>query len=354
MADGYLAFNDLRRPEEINHLLHSVLCTREANGYSQFERVRIYLGSRCFRGQAADFRSSLEVAEMLGFVDVGGDYVRLTSCGKSFAHKNPGFEYELTEAQLEMLVTLALFSYSPFSKVVDEVLSQFVFNRNSTRYERVREVEISNDASAVQRFLFSLRFVRPNSLVGAFVDPRYNEAVARKFRILHNPEWCERQPTDDEISEAQHAEDLVAQSERKRLEAMGRRDLAERVEEVCRYDASAGFDIMSFEGKTSRIEEYDRFIEVKSSRGGDLSLFMSRNEMNQARVKGERYHLLFVGSHKMDRTLDDCMIEDIPNPAVALFDTDRFIIDSKSFAVRRIGGMGGRNALRGDDDARQE
>lgn len=76
------------------------------------------------------------------------------------------------------------------------------------------------------------------------------------------------------------AEVYVLESERAILEAAGRKDLSEKVEQVSLLDDGAGFDILSFssEGK-------EKHIEVKSvgAAQGVASVFISRNEVLKAK-----------------------------------------------------------------------
>lgn len=86
------------------------------------------------------------------------------------------------------------------------------------------------------------------------------------------------------------------------------------IEWIANYDTSAGFDIMSFESPTSLI--HDRFIEVKSYSGDTPYFYWSRNEMEVASAKGERYFLYLVNLDLINRSSYEPTI--IQNPYVAV------------------------------------
>ena len=81
---------------------------------------------------------------------------------------------------------------------------------------------------------------------------------------------------------------FVAELEARRLHALGKKALAERVEHVAATQGDGlGYDVLSFESDGT-----DRLIEVKTTAFGELTPFyVSRNEVARSEVDDARYHL---------------------------------------------------------------
>jgi hypothetical protein len=88
---------------------------------------------------------------------------------------------------------------------------------------------------------------------------------------------------------ARVAEEKVVELEKERLCSHKRTDLAAKVERVSIENASAGFDVKSFE-KSGDV----RFIEVKSSVGSKIAFEWSAGEREKAEKEGEAYFIYFV------------------------------------------------------------
>lgn len=75
-------------------------------------------------------------------------------------------------------------------------------------------------------------------------------------------------------------EKIVVDLERKRLESLGRPDLAEMVKRISLESDAAGYDILSYE-----VDDSPRYIEVKATSGwvGDANFFYTANELRIAR-----------------------------------------------------------------------
>jgi hypothetical protein len=109
-------------------------------------------------------------------------------------------------------------------------------------------------------------------------------------------------------------EQLVVEIERQRLEAAGKRRLAERIEHVAATKGDGlGFDILSFEN-----DGRERLIEVKTTSFGSLTPFyVSRNELARSEQDAEIYHLYRVFDFRIrprlfelpGKILNHCTIE---------------------------------------------
>lgn len=89
------------------------------------------------------------------------------------------------------------------------------------------------------------------------------------------------------------------------------------IEWIASYDTAAGFDIMSFKNEKSTV--HDRFIEVKAYSGKTPYFYWSRNEMNVAETKGDKYYLYLVNLDEIKNPEYVPII--IMNPAIEVLDS---------------------------------
>lgn len=121
------------------------------------------------------------------------------------------------------------------------------------------------------------------------VPDRVEEAVDLLKRARPPMNYFEREANNRSLGEA--GERFVINFERERLARAGADRLVDRVEHVAMTIGDGlGFDVRSFDedGK-------DRFIEVKTTRGGkETPFFVSRNELRVSTMSPAEYHLYRV------------------------------------------------------------
>lgn len=100
-----------------------------------------------------------------------------------------------------------------------------------------------------------------------------------------------------------------------------------RISEV---DVTAGYDIISYDSVKSK--ETDRFIEVKAI--STSGFYWSKNEYETAKLKGETYYLYLVDLHKINQP--DYMPEIVQNPAVAIMESEAWLVEAQSYSIRHI------------------
>lgn len=88
------------------------------------------------------------------------------------------------------------------------------------------------------------------------------------------------------------AERYVLEFEMKRLSQEQNKNNAGKINLVSLQNVYAGYDIASFDSGDS--EEFDRFIEVKSSQYHKVHFFISKNEIKKARQESDKYWLYYV------------------------------------------------------------
>ena len=95
------------------------------------------------------------------------------------------------------------------------------------------------------------------------------------------------------------AEDIVFEWEVERLKKLRHKVEAHCVKKIGKLDVGAGFDIKSFNGKSDGMK-FDRFIEVKGSKGPGLRFIWSNNEMKVAEELGEKYWIYYQGGGSVE------------------------------------------------------
>lgn len=100
---------------------------------------------------------------------------------------------------------------------------------------------------------------------------------------VHHTDWAVREKKNRELGLA--GELAVIESEKQRLIAAGRQDLAERVDHIALVQSSAGYDVRSFDTDGS-----ERFIEVKTTtQGKSAPFYISLNEVFVSSQLRDRY-----------------------------------------------------------------
>jgi hypothetical protein len=111
----------------------------------------------------------------------------------------------------------------------------------------------------------------------------------KTFQSKKAPDYAKRDAANRDLGLA--GELAVVRHEVARLQQLGRGDLAERVRHLPSSEGDgAGYDVLSFDANGEPV-----FIEVKTTRGpADTEFYMSANELEAAKSRGDRYALYRV------------------------------------------------------------
>lgn len=119
------------------------------------------------------------------------------------------------------------------------------------------------------------------------------------------------------------AEEYIYHYEKNRL------NNSKSIEWVSKIITNEGFDIASFDDV--RDEKYNRFIEVKSFSGNQPYFYWSKNEIEVANLRKEKYWLYLVCIDKIiDENYSPIMIS---NPANFIFQNENWKVVSESYKV---------------------
>jgi hypothetical protein len=269
-----------------------------------------------FRGRIIDdkdiFDGGLRLLELIGVleVDITGFY-HTTHNFRQRLHSQEHCRGRILEALLEMMKEDSD-TYSIFSTE----FCSFDFVNNVIQVDRSAfGLQFAN----VRDVLISLRFLVPH--------PNYPErsfAVNRSHRNLFDRHLTDgirkRRISPDQLRgiQAQQQENgLIGERYVYDFEAV-RTGRDEEIEWIASYDTAAGFDIMSFEATTSLV--HDRFIEVKAYSGDTPYFYWSRNEMQVAKTKGNKYFLYLVNIDEIESPDYEPII--IQNPSNEILNND--------------------------------
>lgn len=124
------------------------------------------------------------------------------------------------------------------------------------------------------------------------------------------------------------AESFVLEYEKQRIHNPV---LQRSIKQISEVDVCAGYDILSYENDTSVC--YDRFIEVKAV-SRNLSFFWSRNELEIAKLRGEKYYLYLVDLSRIkDEDYHPVMIS---NPAISVMSSPDWLVEPESYRICKI------------------
>ncbi len=240
------------------------------------------------------FDGCLPLAQMIGALQINEEGVIIID---SKISAFPNNEKYLCHKFLEKM----------FSSLQNDDVFHTVFSPLHLSYDIIyRSPQISIDAFGLRytnfkRLLIDFGFLQPHpdhEISKLFIDAKFKKL----FDTYLLPDIKKRKTGLDELRKileqkqeyGEQAEIFVVDFEKRRLSGSPK---AESVEKISDYDVSAGYDIVSYDGPAS--SEYDRFIEVKSFTE-DPSFYWSRNEMDVAKVKRDRYFLYLVDRDKMN------------------------------------------------------
>ena len=139
-------------------------------------------------------------------------------------------------------------------------------------------------------------------------------------KLRNNVTELSEEELDEKIAEnkeiGKKGEEKVLEIEKERLRKEGRIDLAMTIKQVSVTNAYAGYDIKSYKDKNSKLNEYDKLIEVKTTRSSSPRFFWSSNEVKVAESEGERYWIYLWTNWEREASRK---LERIQNPYKRLF-----------------------------------
>ena len=251
--------------------------------------------SKAIEGRMPEHADSIEFAVEIGLLKAKGrKRVLLNDEGKTFLNLNPEELFDLTYQQRNYLLRKCFFDGN-IQKEVKECLRCFeksekkgTFTWSSTDGQPFGK----HGWIVIQLEQLGLVWRRNENFT---VRKEYATTVAT---FISEPKgWTEEEhfkymKENKDVGDL--AEHLVWEWEIERLKKGGHVVEASCVKKISKLVVGAGYDIKSFDGKSNGIQ-FDRYIEVKGSRGPGIRFFWSENEMNKAEELGDKYWIYYQG-----------------------------------------------------------
>lgn len=179
---------------------------------------------------------------------------------------------------------------------ISEELRNFLLNfqtENDKIFFKATELQ-KIKFSDTRNLLIELEFISTGADNATyFVNPEFADLFVKQFNKRKlSPETLKKKQAENE-SIGLTAEKAVIEYELKRLAVIS--VLPNEIEHTSQDNVLAGYDIKSFEDcLDSNSKRIERFIEVKAVSIDDYKFYWSRNEMEIAKVFGEKYYLYLL------------------------------------------------------------
>ena len=238
--------------------------------------------------------ATIEYAESVGLVVANGEGLKLTETGSEFIELNPELYYELTLEQKTVLARNHYFG-GAHQDICRKALSKFRTNSAGSRllWSEVDDADLDCppwltthlcQLGVLERVEYGYETTHNMSAAAAAFLDEPKGLTEEKLRAM----------LQDKLAVGDIGEKLVVKYERERLATAGAIVESHCVKRIGNVRVSAGYDVESFDGH-SATKVFDRFIEVKASKGKDLRFFWTENEMRVAAQHGDRYWIYFLG-----------------------------------------------------------
>ena len=222
----------------------------------------------------------------------------------------------------ELLIEKFLVKF--LSKLGEDELFLSLFDKNKLSFDvKQKSIAISHSAFGfkfgnLKQFLIDFNIITKHPIIERSVY-LLNSKYSDLFKVNVLKKNRQRKITVEELKarlekqskEGEEAEFFVLGFEMKRLK--NRKD----IDWVAKYVANEGYDIASF--NLVQDTNFNRFIEVKSFKGGNPYFYWSRNEVNIAKRKKDEYWIYIVDRSKIASQGYSPMM--IQNPSEKIFST---------------------------------
>ena len=328
-------FPSLRDWNSVNYLLLAVASVTgdAANESCAIKTANMLCSSRVFGGEAIDLSKAIRLANRAGFLLVHEGNLWLTDQGREFIRLNIDSTYEISLGQKEYLLGNMLLD-GPWQSSCRALFSQFEPNYNLLTFEmQVSENPFFVKWAAAMHALKGFGVIEERAGIAYIMQP-FVIKIRDLMRdtLLSQEELESLLEADREL--ASQAEEAVVKYEQQRLRAMGRLAEFELVKRISQLDATAGYDIASFDGISPGLL-YDRFIEVKCSRQPNFRFYWSDPEYRAAKKLGEKYWIYFLAGFQGKSTAAIVPIT-IQNPVRRILETNEYSLTPVKYRVEKV------------------
>ncbi|NJD78211.1 MAG: DUF3883 domain-containing protein [Candidatus Methanoperedens sp.] len=283
--------------QNINEINRLLLAISELSGHKNNAVPESAVIRQCrnivLMGSLPDHKDTIDFCIELKIIRREKNRLKVEFLGRNLLDANPSKNYEFTENQ-KNLVAKEFILHKEFLKEISKIIIPFNANeeRGTFVWSHSDGIPIEGNRDILNLMLQFGILEKDGFLL--LVNQKYVSVIAnlRGFETLSLKKL--REILDKKIEVGNIAEDLIVLYERKRLESIEAIEESKLVKKISNLNVSAGYDIVSFDAKSSDLK-YDRFIEAKGSSNNLISFDWSNNEMKVAKNLGQKYWIYFLG-----------------------------------------------------------
>ena len=290
---------------EINKLLFALMRLSSDKNSAMQDILLKDLNRVHLTGEISGYCTVLDFCRMLGIVECDGGRVMMTDNGirysELYSSDDGVTNLDPNTRQRKALLVMMLDS--------DEIMTIIspLIDRLCIDFASVPKLWFTRSVAycpmAMLDFMVDIGFVNYDGDV-LRINPDMSNAVSmiknRGRKTMTEEELLHMLQINKETGDA--AENLTMEFERNRLDGEGLSDMGMAIQRISTVDVAAGYDILSFDGKSSSYE-HDRRIEVKGTRSiGDMFLW-SEGEIEAAKKFRSTYWIYFwrnVGNNGLE------------------------------------------------------
>ena len=293
------------------------------------ECTKIVLG-----GKSSDHEETIDFCVSCGITIELEKQLQLSTLGKKLIKVNPENNWELNESQKNLLIENCFLDGFCKDESISVLKQFYPDNKRKTFVFSKKDDFILKNISSNLQLLFQIDLIQKDEKI-LFVNPFFSKhlslLLSKRKKSLSDLDH--QLKIDREIGDI--AEKIVLEHEKNRLK---NEELADSesslVQIISGTDVTAGYDVESFDGKTTDLE-FNRHIEVKGSVNRDVSFYWSSGEIKKSLEFTNKYWIYFVsGIDRKNQSYDGEIIK-IPNPGHEVLETGKYSSNCTKYHITK-------------------
>ena len=241
--------------------------------------------------------------------------------------------FELFENDLSLAnkkIVEQCFEIQDIKKNIENALEKFHYSNGKKWFPKWDVVNLFENVQILP-ILYQTGFLQKNDL-SVIVNPEFDKLISKKVKKKITLEQLEKN-LEHQKKIGDIAEEIVLNFEKNRLKNLGFEDESNKTRKISIDFANAGYDIESFNGKTSDGLP-NRFIEVKGTTKKELDFHWSINEINTAKNLGSNYWIYHVSEIDVQNKISINEPKMINNPYDNIFSNDLFEKNIENYHIK--------------------
>ena len=241
--------------------------------------------------------------------------------------------FELFENDLSLAnkkIVEQCFEIQDIKKNIENALEKFHYSNGKKWFPKWDVVNLFENVQILP-ILYQTGFLQKNDL-SIIINPEFDKLISKKVKKKITLEQLEKN-LEHQKKIGDIAEEIVLNFEKNRLKNLGFEDESNKTRKISIDFANAGYDIESFNGKTSDGLP-NRFIEVKGTTKKELDFHWSINEINTAKNLGSNYWIYHVSEIDVQNKISINEPKMINNPYDSIFSNDLFEKNIESYYIK--------------------